>query len=147
MLTHQRPQACNQGIDVPGCGEPTVTGAPRGGECRVHEEALHVIALCLAHIASRRGGIDGDAFGGKRLDERLDRRFAAEVDHRPRPIEDDQLEAFLETHAATPMSNRLVANSSPIAKPVDAPEPLVTIATRTAASGASINTGRSSAAA
>ena len=55
-----------------------------------------MIDLGLAHIAPRRRRIDDHALGAERLDQRLDRRLATEVDHRAGPIEDDEVEAVFE---------------------------------------------------
>src|ERR1700744_6056807 len=104
-----------------------------------------MIPLRLAHVAARGGHIDGHALRRECRDQSLDRCLAAEIHHRASPIENDQIEFIFQTHAVPSLPKRLSINSSPMAKPVEAPAPQVTIATRTDGSGASINTGRSAA--
>ena len=83
-------------------GGAAVTVLPGGCDRGTCEHAVHMIALCLAHIPARGGGIDAHAFGVERLDQRPDRRLAAEIDHRARPIEDDQIEMFLQSSCCHP---------------------------------------------
>src|SRR5882724_5741500 len=108
----------------------TVMTLPGGRDRRLRQEASDMIAFRLAHIVSRRRCIDDHTLGAEGLDQRLDRCLATEVHHRAGPIENDQVEAVFECHVTTPVSKRLLTSSSPIAKPVDAPAPQVTIARR-----------------
>jgi len=139
VLAHQGSEARHERIDVARVRSPSVTRAPGGGDLPIGEQRTDVVDLGLAHVAARGGGVDGDAGAAKRLDQCLDRGLAAEIDHRAGPIEDDEIEAILEAHAAPP-SMRLAISSSPIAKPVDAPAPQVTMAMRTDGCGASNRT-------
>ena len=63
-----------------------------------------MIDLCLAHVAARGRFIDDHSLGAEGFDQCLDRRLAAEVHHGAGPIENDQIEAVLEAHAAAPVS-------------------------------------------
>jgi hypothetical protein len=99
-----------------------------------------------AHVAPGNMGIQGHAFSAESLDQRSHRGFAAKVDRGAGPVKYDQIKVTLQTHYIdVPGFKRLATTSSPRAKPVDAPAPLVTIARRTAASGASMNAALSGA--
>src|SRR5271167_2070072 len=102
-----------------------------------------MVRLGFPHVAPSRGRFDRHTFRCEGFEQRLDGRLAAEVDHRARPIEDHQVETITETHFAASPSNRLAITSSPMANPVDAPAPDVTVAMRTYGCGASTNTCRS----
>ncbi len=85
-----------------------------------------MIALGAAHVGARLGFGDRHAGLLEQAQQRDDRRAAAMIDHRPRPIEDDGLDR--DRHAAAPAvwSMRSAITSSASAKPVEAPVPLVT---------------------
>src|SRR5580658_1619176 len=143
MLAHQRPEPRHQYVHVIGIGHMSVNPAPLGGNLRIVEQTANMIDLGLAHVSTRKCLIERNALGPEGLDQRPDRRFASKVHHCSGPVKNDQIKACLESHAVTPASSKLVITSSPIAKPVEAPAPQVTIATLTCASGASISIGRS----
>src|ERR1700689_3889943 len=145
MATHQWSEMRDEHLNVLGVRGARMTNTPCCSNRRLQQKSTHMIAFCLAHVASRGGRINCHPFRAKGLDQRLHRSFAAKIDHRAAPIKHDQIEIVLEVHAATPPSKRLVTNSSPIAKPVDAPAPQGTMAKRTEAAGATIKTGRSAA--
>ena len=104
-----------------------------------------MVALGPAHVGARLGRRDGDPLAGERGDQRVDRRHAAEVDHGSGPVEHHRFDRAGQ-HAAffAPLSNGLMtASARP--KPIDAPQPVVTITRRTSSAGASMSQVRSEA--
>src|SRR5471032_1185160 len=101
-----------------------------------------MVGLGLAHVGAHRRLVERDAAAREGFDQRRDRRTAAEVHHRAGPVENHQVETAeaLVAHRRSP-PNKSATTSSPIAKPVDAPAPVVTITSRTCGAGASITTG------
>src|SRR5580704_6676001 len=102
-----------------------------------------MVLFCLAHVPSDLCIAERNAAQRKGRPERDNRRLATEVDHGSRPVENDQIEAIANGHQPVPHPNSSATTSSPIANPVDAPEPLVIITMRTLGAGASMNMLRS----
>ena len=94
-----------------------------------------MVDLGLAHVAARFRDRKRHAILSEDLDQGMNRRHAAEIDHGARPIQHHRLDG--KCHAASvPKSSPITFSAMP--KPVDAPVPLVTITSRTCGSGVSI---------
>src|ERR1700761_62260 len=101
-----------------------------------------MVFLGLSHVPPRLCIGDADATLEERLAQRGHRRLTTEVNDGAGPIQNHQIEAIAYRHHGPP-PNKSWMSSSPIANPVDAPEPVVIITRRTASAGASMNMVRS----
>jgi len=142
---HQGAKRLEDALEVRLAGLRAPGFDPAFDDLGVGQDGGHVGALGHAHLAAGGGGGQSDALGGEGVDQRLDRRSAAEIHHGAGPVEHDGLDPGhdgLPSGARTPQSSATVCSA--MAKAVEAPVPLVTMTSRTSGAGVSTRKARSS---
>ena len=129
-----------QGVDLGLARRRAMGGGPARGDCRLGHQRGDMGAFRQAHGPPRLGHRDRHVEAAIGFDEGAHRRAGAEVDHGSGPVENGRAE--MSGHAQSSWMT-----SSPMAKEVEAPVPLVTTTSRTRSMGVSISTSRSCAAA
>ena len=89
-----------QHIDISGGGLRAGRLPPLAPDALVREETTEMLALLQSHGTARLCQGNLDAAPGKGFHDRNSRREAAEINRRPRPVEDDRSYPRLDTGAS-----------------------------------------------